>query len=128
MSFIFTAHAEDQDSFSFSLFADQQWYISPKPRSEQMDFYTNAGGRLLMQKTYTYWFYDLDSTVYLSLDKSNQSYISIPSAYTGWQMKNLETMIPYLTFIKVTLGRYKNHWSQMDKEWQLSIWHPNNFI
>lgn len=126
MGSVISANAENQDPLLLSLFADQQWYISPKPRSEQLDFYTNAGGRLRTQKSYTYWFYGWDSTAQLSLDKSEQNYISIPSAHTGWQIKNFKSFMPFLTFIKVVVGRYINHWSQMDQEWQLSIWHPQN--
>ena len=121
------SQAQSRDSqIRLSLLTDNQFYLSPKSREEQLNIYANIGSELYMQEEYKYWFYNLDSKLQVSLDQSDQNYISIPSAHIGWHLKNIASPYPYLNFIKVSIGRYIGNWSKMDNQWQLGLWNPSN--
>ena len=128
---VFIGIAESQaqsrsSQFQLSLFTDNQFYLSPKSRKEQLNIYTNVGSEFYTQEEYKYWFYNLDSKLQVSLDQSDQNYISVPRANIGWHLKDIVSPYSYLTFIKVSIGRYIGNWSKMDKQWQLGLWNPSN--
>ena len=119
------AQAEEVEELSFNFSAQGDWYISPKSYPDQLDKYWNIQSQLIVRKEYKYIFYNTDMRMLISLDESEQYFVSVPSANIGFKMEGIQTL-PYFNSIYASIGRYKKNWSWIDSYWQLGLWNPRN--
>lgn len=110
-------------SLNFSLRGDR--YISPKSYLDQMDRYWNVQSQIIVRNEYKYFLYDIDMRMLISLDESEQYFVSMPSFNIGYKLEDIQTL-PYLNSIHASVGRYKKHWSWVDHYWELGLWNPRN--
>lgn len=121
----FFVQAEDKDELHFNFSAKGDRYISPKSYPDQLDQYLNIQSQITVNKEYKYIFYNTDIRMLISLDESEQYFVSVPYTNIGYKLEDIQTL-SFLNSIHVSIGRYKKHWSWMDSYWELGLWNPRN--
>lgn len=123
--FCFFAQSEEAEELSFNFSTRGDRYISPKSYPDQLDQYWNIQSQITVYKKYKYLFYDMDIKMVISLDESEQYFVSVPSINIGYKMEDIQTL-PYFKSIYASIGRFKKNWSWIDRYWELGLWNPRN--
>ena len=121
----FFSDAKEIEQFHFNFSTKGDSYISPKSYPDQLDKYWNIQSQITVHKEYKYIFYNTDMRMLISLDESEQSFVSVPYANIGYKLEDIETF-SYLNSMHASIGRYRKMWSWMDHYWELGLWNPRN--
>ena len=98
----------------------------PHPQSIQLKSYLSAFMDWNKKIDYKPFSFQINGVADISLDKSNQVYVALPTAFVSYTYGFKKDWFLELKFLEVTLGRRIYSWSYADDYWELGFWNSLN--